>query len=61
MVISTDLSTIDSKRQIKQTRRADRDRIMDTESILMVCRWRSNWGYVWRGEGIKKYKLVVTE
>ena len=41
MVISTDLSTIDSKRQIKQTRRADRDRIMDTESVLMVPRWEA--------------------
>ena len=34
MVINTNLSTIESKKQTK-----NRDRIMDTESISMVVRW----------------------
>ena len=37
VAINTYLSTIESKNQTKQTRRTDR--IMDTESVLMVARW----------------------
>ena len=36
MSINTYLSTIESKNQTKQTRRTDR--IMDTESVLMIAR-----------------------
>ena len=39
MTINTYLSTIESKKQTKQTRR---DRIMDVESILMVARWEGD-------------------
>ena len=39
MAINTYLSTIESKKQTKQTRR---DRIMDVESILMVARWEGD-------------------
>ena len=34
---------------------------MATESILMVARLEDVMGERWRGEGIKKYKYVVTE
>ena len=37
MAKNTNLSTIESKKQTSQTK--NRDRIMDTESILMVARW----------------------
>ena len=37
MAINTYLSTIESKKQTKQTRR--RDRIMDMETVLMVAMW----------------------
>ena len=36
VAINTYLSTIESKNQTKQTRRTDR--IMDTESVLMIAR-----------------------
>ena len=36
MTINVYLSTIESKKQTKQTRT---ERIMDTKSILMVARW----------------------
>ena len=60
MAINRYLSTIESKRQTKQIRRTE------TESwIQRVFCWlpdgRGVWGNGGRGEGIKKYKLVVTE
>ena len=42
MAINTYLSTIESQKQTKQTRRTDR--IMETESILMVARWEAGMG-----------------
>ena len=42
MAINTYLSTIESQKQTKQTRRTDR--IMETESILMVARWEAGVG-----------------
>ena len=39
----------------------NRNRIIDTENDLMVARWEGNKGYEQKSEGIKKYKLVVTE
>ena len=39
----------------------NRNRIADTESVLMVARWEGVCGEGGKGEGIKKYKLVVTE
>ena len=59
MAINTYVSTIDSKKQIKQTRRTNR--IMDTESTLMVDGWEGVLRDGRGGEGIKKYKQVVTE
>ena len=41
MAINTYLSTIESKKQTKQIRT---DRIMDTESILMVAIWEAGMG-----------------
>ena len=38
MTTNAYLSTIEYKKQTKQTRK-NRDRIMDTESVLMVARW----------------------
>ena len=40
MAINTYLSTIESKKQAKHTN--NRDRIMDTESILIVARWEGH-------------------
>ena len=45
----------------KLRKQEDRDRIMDTESVLMVARWEGSVGEWVRGEGIKKYKLIDTE
>ena len=39
----------------------NRNRLIDTENILMVARGRGVGGMGERCEGIKKYKLVVTE
>ena len=39
----------------------NRNRIVDTEDILMVARWREVGGMSEKKRGIKKYKLVVTE
>ena len=36
------LSTIESKKQTENKK--NRDRIMDTESILMGARWEGLWG-----------------
>ena len=36
MTINIDLSTSESKKQVNKK---NRDRIMDTESVLMVARW----------------------
>ena len=40
MAKNTNLSTIESKKQTNQTR----DRIMDTENVLMIARWEGVWG-----------------
>ena len=53
MAISTYLSTIESKNQGKRTRI---DRIIDTESILMVARQEVYGGTGEEVRGIKKYK-----
>ena len=53
MAIHTYLSTIDFKKQTKQTR-TKTDRIMDKERILMVARREGLWEL--RGEGMKKHK-----
>ena len=36
MTINTYLSSVESKKQVNKK---NRDRIMDTESVLMVARW----------------------
>ena len=53
MLINKYLSTIESKKQTKQTRT---DRIMDTESILMVVRWEGVVG----GMGEEMWGLIST-
>ena len=42
MAKNTNLSTIESKKQTSQTK--NRDRIMDTDSILMVAKWEGGTG-----------------
>ena len=49
MAINTYLSTIESKKQTKQTRRTER--IMDVENVLTVARWEGVWGNGWGGKG----------
>ena len=39
----------------------NRNRLIDSENILTVARWEGVEGMGEKGEGIKKYKLVVTE
>ena len=51
------LSTIEYKKQKRQ----NRNRLIDTKNILTVARWEELGGTGENGEGIKKYKLVVTE
>ena len=41
--------------------RQNRNRLIDTENSVMVARGEWGWGVGERGEGIKKYKLAVTE
>ena len=43
MAINTYLSTIESKKQTKANKE-NRERIMDSESILMVARWEGSVG-----------------
>ena len=50
MAKNTNLSTIESKKDTKQTRR-----IMDTECFY-GCQMRGRWENGQKGEGIKKYK-----
>ena len=38
-----------------------RNRLIDTEKILIIARWEVVAGMDEKGEGIRKYKLVVTE
>ena len=46
MAINTYLSIIESK---KQNNKKNRNRLIDTENILMVARWEGSWRY-----GLKK-------
>ena len=39
----------------------NRNRIIDTENVLMVVRWQEFWDTGENCEGIKKYKFVFTE
>ena len=39
----------------------NRNRLIDTENKLMATRWEGGKGVGERGEGIKKYKLVITK
>ena len=39
----------------------NRNRFIDTENILTAARWEGDWRMGEKGEGIKKYKLEVTE
>ena len=58
MAINIQLSTTESKKQIKQTSRTET--IIDLEVTWRVISWeeeREEWG---KGAGIKKYKLVDT-
>ena len=52
MAKDTNLSTFESKKQTNK----NKDRIMGTESILMVSRWEGHVGKWVQSEGIKKYK-----
>ena len=38
-----------------------RKRLIDTENIFIVARWKGVGRMGEKGEGINKYKLVVTE
>ena len=44
-----------------KTNKQKRNRFMDTENKLMVTRWEEIGGLGEKGEGINKYKLVVTK
>ena len=44
---------------LKKINRQNRNRIIDTENVLMVVRWEGFRKRIQKGEGIKKYKLVV--
>ena len=40
----------------------NRNRLIDTENRLVIFRGRGGWGgWVKRGEGSEKYRLVVTK
>ena len=39
----------------------NRNRIIDTENVLTFGRWEWVWGRGEKGDGIKKFKLVVRE
>ena len=41
MAVDTYLSTIEPKNKMKKQ---NRNRIIDTENILMVARWEDSWG-----------------
>ena len=51
---------MESKKE-KKMKRQNRKRLIGTENILMVATWKSSWGTGEKGEGTKKYELVVTE
>ena len=55
MAINTDLSTIEAKKQTKQTRRTER--IMDTENVFMVARWEGVLGEWVRRWGDKEVQI----
>ena len=59
MAMNTYLSMIESK--TKYTDKQNRNRFIDTESILTVVRWEGVGGPDGRGAGMKKYSSVVTE
>ena len=40
---------------------AEQKQTLDTEIMLTVARWEGCWGDGEKGEGISKYKSVVTE
>ena len=46
MTVNTSLSTTESKKQTKQTKRTE-TKIMDMESILMFARWEGCGGGEW--------------
>ena len=39
----------------------NRNRLINTEIRLMVARRERDWGLGKKGEGIKKYKLILTK
>ena len=57
MATDTYLSIVRSKKQNKQ----NRNRLIDTENIWQLSDGRGFGGMGEKGEGIKKYRLVVTE
>ena len=59
MAINTYLSIIESKKENKWANRTETD--SDKENILTVARWEGVGGMDEKGEGIKKFKFVVTE
>lgn len=58
MAINTYLSAIESTNKMNKQ---SRNRLIDRENILTVDRWKEVWKMGEKGEGIKNYKLVVTE
>ena len=59
MAKNTYLSTIESKKQTKQTRRTETESWI--QKVFDSCQIGGVWGNGRRGEGIKKHKQVVTE
>ena len=61
MTSNTYLSTIESKNKIKN--RQNSNRIIDTETVLVVARWERVWGIGKESKGTKvqtsSYRLVV--
>ena len=48
-------------RQSNTKQKNKQNRLIDTENILIVARWEGSGGMGEKGEGIKKYTLVITE
>ena len=50
-----------TNKQTKNKNKKNRNKLIGTDNILRVTRWEGGWVSLKKAEGIKKYKLVVTE